>query len=546
MICHLFETPLYFFYVPDLPVLLYYSHVPAIVIAIIMGFFVLSSDKRALLNQLLFGLCISFSIWSLSTLVLWTNTHSDILLFTWSFLGPAAAFISILAIYFTYVFLQKRDVGVKLKLIFAALLAPILILAPTVHTLGGLNLVNCDAFGFEGIMNTFYYPALGALAIVWVLALLIHHYRKAPQGSRSQIILMGTGIEIFLFSFFTASFLGTYLTTAGFLPDSEIESYGYFGMIVFVVYMGILIVRFKTFHANLIAAQALIVALIVLIASQFTFVRTTTNIVLISITLLLTTTAGFVLIRSVKREIKQREEIEKLAKDLEKANKQQIILIHFITHQIKGFVTKSRNIFSMIREGEFGIVPDTMKPMVEEGFKSDTKGVNTIQEILNAANIKSGKVTYNKESFDLKALIDETAQELKANADAKGLILKIDTGSAPLMYPGDKGQLVNALKNLIDNSIKYTPKGEIRIALSQEGSLIRFSVEDDGVGITKEDMTHLFTEGGHGANSTKINVESTGFGLYIVKNIVEAHNGKVWAESEGEGKGSRFVVELPV
>ena len=58
-------------------------------------------------------------------------------------------------------------------------------------------------------------------------------------------------------------------------------------------------------------------------------------------------------------------------------------------------------------------------------------------------------------------------------------------------------------------------------------------------------MQNLFTEGGHGKDSVKINVESTGFGLYIVKQIVDAHKGRVWAESEGAGKGTQFYVELP-
>lgn len=316
-------------------------------------------------------------------------------------------------------------------------------------------------------------------------------------------------------------------------------------MIIFTVYIGILIVRFRSFHTNLIAAQALIVALIVLIASQVTFIRSTANLVLVGITLVLTATSGVFLIRSVKREIEQRKRIEELAKDLEKANKQQIILIHFITHQIKGFVTKSRNIFSMMREGDFGPVPESMKGMVEEGFTSDTKGVNTIQEILNAANIKSGKVEYKKDPFDLKALVDEIVKDLSGGASKKGLELVVNTGTEPLMYPGDKVQLTNALKNLIDNSIKYTLKGSVAVSLTKESKAVRFMVEDTGVGITKEDMARLFTEGGHGTNSTKVNVESTGFGLYIVKNIIEAHGGKVWAESEGEGNGSRFVVELP-
>ncbi|MDE2218039.1 MAG: HAMP domain-containing histidine kinase [Patescibacteria group bacterium] len=71
-----------------------------------------------------------------------------------------------------------------------------------------------------------------------------------------------------------------------------------------------------------------------------------------------------------------------------------------------------------------------------------------------------------------------------------------------------------------------------------------FSVKDTGVGLSQEDKEKLFTEGGKGKNSQKVNVDSTGFGLFIAKNIVEAHGGKVWAESEGEGKGSEFWVEL--
>ncbi len=546
MICPFFEEPLFFFYVADLPGLLYYSYVPAIVVALLAGVVVILNDRKSLLNQLFFTICALFLMWTLGTLVAWTNTHSDVLLFAWSFLGPVAGLLSIYSIYFAYVFLEKRDVGIKIKGVFLALLAPLLILAPSSYTLSGINLVDCDAFGFEGIMNTAYFPALGALAFVWIFVLLVRSYRKATSEFKKQIVIMGTGIELFLFSFFTTEFLGQYLATSGFLPDSQLELYGYFGMIVFVVYISILIVRFKAFNVSLIASQALVIALIILISSQFTFIRDTTNLILTAVTLILTGIIGIILIRSVKREIEQRKHIELLAKDLESSNKQQIILIHFITHQIKGFVAKSRNIFATLLDGDYGQVQDTMLPMLEEGLRSDTKGVSTIQEILNAANIKSGKVSYVKQEFDVKALVDEVGTDLRAAAEAKGLQLTIDTGTEPLMFAGDRAQLVNAFKNLVDNSIKYTPKGEVHVSLAKDAGKIRFMVQDTGVGISKEDMAHLFTEGGHGKNSVSINVESTGFGLYIVKNIIEAHNGKVWAESEGAGKGSRFIAELPL
>jgi signal transduction histidine kinase len=111
---------------------------------------------------------------------------------------------------------------------------------------------------------------------------------------------------------------------------------------------------------------------------------------------------------------------------------------------------------------------------------------------------------------------------------------------------GDLEQLQHTIKNIIDNSIKYTPEGNIDIALSQQSGKILFSVKDSGVGISPEDRPRLFTEGGNGKNSRKVNVDSTGYGLYIAKKIVDTHGGRIWAESLGEGKGSTFFVELPV
>lgn len=544
MICHYYPEPLYWLFVPDLS-LIYYAHIPVAALALLVGVFVYASGRKYLLNQLLFLIVLCFALWNVINMIAWTNIHSDVILFSWSFFGPLTALISILSIYFIHVFVSGKDVSVRTKAVFAALLAPVLILAPTALSLTGMNISECDAFGFEGALYEAYYNVLGVPAMLWILVVLVRSYKTASAAMKKQITLMGVGIELFLASFFFVVYLGSLLVQYGVLTDSDIEIYGLFGMVVFMVYIGVMLVRFKTFHVGLIASQALVMALVVLVASQYTFATTTTGRILTGITLALVAAVGAVLIRSVVREIRQRRHIEELAKELAQANERQVTLIHFITHQIKGFVTKSRNIFAMLRDGDYGPVPETMRPLVEEGLRSDTQGVNTIQEILNASNIKSGKVTYTKEPFDLKALIDELASALRGNAEAKGLSFLVETGTEPLMYEGDRAQLVNAFKNLIDNAVKYTQQGEVRVSLRKEGDRVVFETTDTGVGISPEDMQVLFTEGGHGKESTKVNVESTGFGLYIVRNIVEAHGGTVRAESEGVGKGSRFIVELP-
>jgi len=528
----------YWLFSSEVPTLVYYSHIPSLLIALALAGLLLAQKRKTLPSVLLILLNLLFSGIILINLVLWTSSDLGLITFLWELSQLIFTAIPLTALFLFYAFSSKKPTPLVYKALWSLPL-----IAVAAFSFSTYSVIYADATACETLISSVVDYAQGATSAVAIIWLLLAGIKRIPaitdRAERRKVLLFALGI---------GSFLGVFALTwnaASLFGFFALEQYGLYGMVAFMALLTYLIVHYRAFNVGLIASQALVAALIALIGSQFTFVDTLTQRVLTAVTLVLTGAIGVVLIRSVKREIEQRKRIEVLAHDLEKSNKQQIILIHFITHQIKGFVAKSRNIFSMMREGDFGPVPESMRAMVDEGFNSDTKGVNTIQEILNAANIKNGKVEYKKEPLDLKALIDEIAGDLKGAADAKGLSLVIETGSDALMYPGDRTQLTNAFKNLIDNSIKYTPKGEVRVSLAKEDKKMRFMIKDTGVGISPEDMAHLFTEGGHGKNSASINVESTGFGLYIVKNIVEAHGGRVWAESDGEGKGSRFIMELP-
>lgn len=547
MICNLFPEPAFFLFSADIPEMLYYSHIPTTVFALLIGLFVFSNGRKLLLNRLLLVISVCFSLWTLSNLILWTNIRSDFLLFVWTLYVVLFSFISISCVYFIYVFLEKQDVSFLLKSVFLGLLAPVLILAPTYANLSGFNITNCDAFGFEGFWYRFYYISLGVLAMVWILVLLIRKYRVAASDFRKQIVLMGAGIEFFLFSFFTITFLAAYLTDIGVLPDSSLEFYGLFGMVVFMVFIGVLIVRFKTFNVGLIASEALIVALVVLISSQFTFANSLTSTILTSVTLVLTALAGLILVRSVRKEIEQREHIEKLAGELQETNDRQEGLIHFIGHEVKGFLTKAEGAFASLADGDFGVLPEGLKPFVENSLSETRHGVESVSSILKASNLKKGTVTFVKEPFDFKALAIEVVEKSRSSAEKKGLTLSFMADDEHFSFTGDRGEIGDhVLRNLIDNSINYTPSGSVSVSLKKEEGKIIFAVQDTGIGIDAEDMKRLFTEGGHGKDSQKVNVHSTGYGLFIAKQITEAHGGTVHAESEGQGKGSTFIVELPV
>ncbi len=517
--------------------LIYYSHLGAAIPTLIISLFIFTNGKKELPNVLLLLTSVCFSVWVMSDLVLWATEFPKYTMFFWTaeiILEPLVYFF---AFYFFYVYVMKKDFNVFQRILFSLPLIPTLVLSSTNLGLLGYDLSNCDRSAYEGVLTTYGYGIEISYAVLIVIVGLYAFIKKRDVTRRSEVLLLTLGTTLFLLSFS----LGNIIEVFG--ENWYIGQFGLFGAPIFTALLAYLIVKYKSFNSKMIAAQALIAALWLLVLALL-FVRTLENVrIVVSITLIFVLIIGLILVRSVKREIAQREKIEKLARDLEGVNKQQVILIHFITHQIKGFVAKSRNIFSLLLDGDYGPVTDKMRPMLEEGFRSDTKGAETIAEILNAANIKSGKVEYTMQSFDLKEMLEGVLKDLQQAAEKKGLALT--THLDPITFTGDRGQLINAFKNLIDNSVKYTMQGSVDVTLTKNDTKIVFTVSDTGIGITKEDMEHLFTEGGRGKNSQKVNVESTGFGLYIVKNIIEAHKGTVHAESNGEGKGSRFIVELP-
>lgn len=241
------------------------------------------------------------------------------------------------------------------------------------------------------------------------------------------------------------------------------------------------------------------------------------------------------------------ETLARLTDQLELANRQQESLLHFISHEIKGYLTKGQNAFAGIVEGDYGDVPPKAKALATGALHEMRKGVSTVMDILDASNYKSGAMTFTKEPFDIKKAIMEMCDELRFQAEAKHLKFEFTFApSGDYKVVGDEQKLRrHVIRNLVENSIHYTPNGKVTAALSKVRGCIRFTVSDTGVGITPEDMRKLFTQGGKGKDSIKHNVDSTGYGLFIAKQVTEAHGGRIWAESDGAGEGSTFIVELP-
>lgn len=556
MICHYFTEPSYFLFSNELAPLIYYAHIPVTVLALLVGFFVFLNNRKELLNILLLLISASFSAWTFINLIAWTNINADTILFIWPFFGIFSALIAVLSIYFIFVFANKKDVPFKTKIAFILMLLPVLLFSHTDLSVSGFNISSCDAFGFEGIIYNSYYTALGFIAGAWILRILISKYHTSTPEFKKQIILMGLGIEFFLLSFFSINFIASYLANTGLVTDSNVEIYGLFGMLVFIIFISVLITKFKTFKVGMIASQALLIALVVLIGSMFLVIQSETAKVIAAITLVLVGFIGIILMRSVKKEIKQRQEIERLAVKLEKANvrlkqldKLKSEFVSIASHQLRSPITAIAGYTSLLREGNYGEVSAKMKEPLERIEQSARMMAMSIEDYLNVSRIESGNMKYNYSDFNLVDEVEHITDDLRSEALKRGLIIlfkkKVD-GSG--IVNADVGKTQQIVHNLINNSIKYTQKGTITVYMHDDlkAKKIFIDIIDTGVGMSTHTLSTIFQKFERGDKANSVNVKGTGLGLYVALRMAEAMKGDIKAYSEGEGKGSRFEIELPL
>lgn len=246
---------------------------------------------------------------------------------------------------------------------------------------------------------------------------------------------------------------------------------------------------------------------------------------------------------------------EKLLTDLERAQKQIEELkianlranenLSVATHQIRSPLASIKGYASLILEGDFGEVPEYLHEPLNTIFNAANSAGKTVNDFLDLSRMEQGAMRYYLKDFDLGNLVQEAVNEIKAGIEENNLELKLNIPDGPFLIHSDKAKLKHILINLIDNANKYTKEGYIEISLERtENNKVLFSVKDSGVGIKPETLPKLFQKFSRDTDAGKSNIHGTGLGLYVARKLVEARHGRIWAESEGENKGSQFYVEL--
>lgn len=240
------------------------------------------------------------------------------------------------------------------------------------------------------------------------------------------------------------------------------------------------------------------------------------------------------------------KELEEANHKLKEINYQKNEFVSLATHQIRGPLGAIKGYVSLMLEGDYGPVPEGLTEPLNVIFKSTESLNKTVNDFLDVSRIDQGQMRYYMKDFDLRDLVNEAVRELSGPIKSNGLELRLNITNSPCLVHDDKAKLKHVLTNLIDNANKYTKSGWIEVGLKKKSNnRILFSVKDSGVGIKKEIMPLLFQKFSRSPDANKENIQGTGLGLYIAKKMMEAQNGRIWAESEGQSKGSQFYVEIP-
>jgi signal transduction histidine kinase len=532
--------------------LIYYSHIVPVLFSLPLAFIIIFKDYKSRLNQYFFLAVLLFSIWSFSDLILWANPDPRIVMFFWSLLNLLEPFIYLSILLFTYTLLFKKEVTTKVITSLLLITSPVVILLATKLEIEAFDLTNCYREVIEGPLVFYSYIIQIIITLLIIIFTIIYLQRTEESRVEKKMAVIGVlGSLLFLAFFSSGNIIGSINGDWAVAP-----LYGLFGMPVMVAFLAFLISRYRMFKVQMLTAQFLISTLSILIIGIL-FVRTIENVRYIAVaTFILTIVLGTVLIRNIKRELEQKNQIEKLAHNLERANerlkqmdKLKSEFVSIASHQLRSPITAISGYASLMSEGSYGEVPDKMKDPIERIVQSARMMAASIEDYLNVSRIEGGNMKYNYSDFNVVDETEHICDDLRPEALKRGLVLlfrkRVENKG---IINADIGKVQQIIHNLINNSVKYTPKGAITVYVhdDSERRKIYIDILDTGIGMSQGTLGSIFQKFERGDKANNVNVVGTGLGLFVALKMAEAMKGTITAHSEGEGKGSRFTIELPL
>lgn len=223
--------------------------------------------------------------------------------------------------------------------------------------------------------------------------------------------------------------------------------------------------------------------------------------------------------------------------------------VSLASHELRTPMTAIKSYLWMAIAGKGGALNEKQMYYVQRSYNSVDRLIKLVNDMLNISRIESGRLTVQMGEVNIEDLFSETIDEVAPRAKELGVSVVIERqGVAPEVL-ADADKIKEVIYNLIGNSMKFTPSGgQIAVSFVQKDKMVEVVVRDTGSGIAEENLPKLFQKFGilPGSYVTNHPVSGTGLGLYICRSLIELHGGKIWASSEGKGKGATFTFSLKV
>lgn len=533
------------------PRLLFYSYIPITVVLLSLALYIFfNATNRALAKALVVSSLASFA-WVATAIVQWLAVDARVNYFAWEVIGVFEIIIYIATTYFFIRFVYQQLNPSKSLLVIGLLLLPVILLLPTTQNLTSFDINECQ--GTYGAFWTTYIYAVEILAAIVILgiSLKIRYKSTASPEHKKQVLALAVGIVLFMAIFTLSNVSGELLSFY------EINLVGPLGMVILVSALLYSIVRFKTFKVKILATQALVWALWFMIGAILFVAQTGVTRVVTSITEIIAIIFGIMLIKSVRREVEQKEELAKLNVELAEANtqltelnRQKTELVSFASHDLQSPINKVKQFASLILDGTYKGEEKILETVGKIKFQGE-EATKMVVNFLDLRKIEEGQMPFNPELVDITALVSGIVAEEQSVATKKNIALAMAQSKAGLMARIDQTQMRQVIENLVSNAIKYTEPvatkekpGRIDVSIIEEQNSVKIVLKDTGIGMDKALLPILFEQFRRDPNVAK-KIQGTGLGLYITKKFVLLHHGEIWAESEGKGFGSSFFVRLP-
>lgn len=246
--------------------------------------------------------------------------------------------------------------------------------------------------------------------------------------------------------------------------------------------------------------------------------------------------------QELQQEVAERRRAEELLKDTDRRKDE---FLATLAHELRNPLAPIRNALEIMRlAGENAVAIEKARTMME---RQVAQMVRLIDDLLDVSRITTGKLRLTIERIVLSDVVTAALEISQSLIERGKLTLNVDLPAIPVAFYGDRVRLAQVFSNLLNNAAKYTePGGTVSLAVEQLDSQIRACVRDTGVGIPAELLPHLFDLFTQVDRTLNRSQGGLGIGLALVRRLVEMHGGTVTASSEGPGKGTEFIVTIPL